>query len=148
MKTGEACNRTVIVVGRETPLGEAARLMREHHVGSLVVTEDSDGRKPVGIVTDRDMVVEVLAAGLDYRTLKVAEIMGAKLVTASEDDDCLETLKVMRGRGLRRIPVVKADGALAGIVTIDDLLEIVAEELDDIVRAIGNEQSREAAQRH
>jgi len=148
MKTGEACNRTVIVVGRDTPLGEAAKLMREHHVGSLVVVEDTDGRKPVGIVTDRDMVVEVLAAGLDYHTLTVAEIMGARLMTAREDDDCLDTLKVMRSGGLRRIPVVTAKGALAGIVTSDDLLEIVAEELDDIVRTIGNERTREAVLRH
>lgn len=144
MRTGEACNRTVIVVGRETPLGEAARLMREHHVGSLVVTDDADGRVPVGIVTDRDMVVEVLAADLDYRTLTVAEIMGAKLVTAREDDDCLETLKLMRSSGVRRVPVVTAKGDLAGIITIDDVLEIVAEELYEIVRAVGKEQSREA----
>lgn len=144
MRTGEACNRTVIVVGRETPLGEAAKLMREHHVGSLVVTEDANGRVPVGIVTDRDMVVEVLAADLDYRTLTVAEIMGAKLVTAREDDDCLETLKLMRSSGVRRVPVITAKGDLAGIITIDDVLEIVAEELYEIVRAVGKEQSREA----
>ena len=76
MKTGEVCNRTVIVVGRETLLGEAAKLMREHHVGSLVVTKNTYGRKPLGIVTDRDMVVEVMAADLDYRTVTVGEIMG------------------------------------------------------------------------
>lgn len=148
MKTGEACNRTVIVVGRATSLGEAARLMREHHVGSLVVAEDSDGRAPVGIVTDRDMVVEVLAADLDYRILTVGEIMGAKLVTASEEDDCLETLKRMRAGGVRRMPVVSARGDLVGIITLDDLLEIVGEELDEIVQAIGTEQGREAKLRH
>ena len=148
MKTGEACNRTVIVVGRATPLGEAAKLMREHHVGSLVVAEDTDGRAPVGIVTDRDMVVEVLAAGLDYRILTVGEIMGAKLVTASEEDDCLETLQRMRSRGVRRLPVVNAQGGLVGIITIDDLLEIVGEELGEIVQAIGTEQGREAKLRH
>lgn len=147
MKIGELCNRTVTVVARDTPLGKAARLMREHHVGSLVVVDDSDGRAPVGIVTDRDMVVEVLAADLDHRTLTVAEIMGAKLVTAREDDDWLDTLRVMRQRGVRRMPVVTDTGELAGIVTIDDLMGIVAEQLDDLVRAIGNEQSRETSQR-
>ena len=147
MKTGEVCNRTVIVVGRDTPLGEAAKLMREHHVGSLLVVEDTDGRAPVGVVTDRDMVVEVMAPGLDYRALTVGEIMGARLVTAREGDDCLDTLKAMRSYGVRRVPVVTASGELAGIVTIDDLLETVAGQLDDIVRAIGNEQSREAFQR-
>ena len=148
MKTGEACNRTVIVVGRETPLDEAAKLMRENHVGSLVVAEDTNGRRPVGIVTDRDMVVEVLAAGLDYRTMAVGEIMGARLITASEDDDCLDTLKLMRTHGVRRVPVVGLKGDLAGIVTADDLLEIVAEELGEIVRTVGREQAQEAALRH
>lgn len=148
MKTGEACNRTVIVIGRDTPLDEAAKLMREHHVGSLVVAEDSNGRRPVGIVTDRDMVVEVLAAGVDYRTMTVGEIMGARLITAGEEDDCLDTLKLMRTHGVRRIPVIGRKGDLVGIVTADDLLEIVAEELGDIVGAVGREQSREAALRH
>lgn len=147
MKTGEVCNRTVIVVGRETTLGEAAKLMREHHVGSLVVAKNTYGRKPVGIVTDRDMVVEVMAEELDYTTLTVGEIMGDKLVIAREEDDTLDTLKLMRAKGVRRIPVVTEKGDLAGIVAIDDLLEIVAEELEEIVRAIGNERSGEKKRR-
>jgi CBS domain-containing protein len=147
MKTGEVCNRTVVVVGRETLLSEAAKLMREHHVGSLVVARNTYGRKPVGIVTDRDMVVEVLAADVDYRTVTVGEIMGDKLVIAKEEDDSLDTLKRMRASGVRRIPVVTEKGDLAGIVTVDDLLEIVAEELEDIVHAIGNEQTKETKRR-
>ncbi len=147
MKTGEVCNRTVVIVSRETTLGEAAKLMREHHVGSLVVSKNTYGRKPVGIVTDRDMVVEVMAADLDYRTLTVGEIMGDKLVLAKEGDDTLDTLKLMRASGVRRIPVVTDKGDLAGIVTVDDLLEIVAEELEAVVHAIGNEQRKETKRR-
>ena len=148
MRTGQVCNRTVVVVAKDTTLADAAKLMREHHVGSLVVAQNTYGRKPVGIVTDRDMVVEVMAADLDYRTLTVGEIMGAKLVVAKEADDTLDTLKLMRARGVRRLPVVTEKGDLAGIVTIDDLLEIVAEELEDVVHAIGNEQTRESKRRH
>lgn len=148
MRTGQVCNRTVVVVAKDTTLADAAKLMREHHVGSLVVAQNTYGRKPVGIVTDRDMVVEVMAADLDYRTLTVGEIMGDKLVVARESDDTLDTLKLMRARGVRRLPVVTEKGDLAGIVTIDDLLEIVAEELEDVVHAIGNEQSRESKRRH
>ncbi len=147
MKTGEVCNRTVVIVSRETTLAEAAKLMREHHVGSLVVSKSTYGRKPLGIVTDRDMVVEVMAADLDYRTLTVGEIMGDKLVIAKESDDTLDTLKLMRASGVRRIPVVTDKGDLAGIVTVDDLLEIVAEELEDVVHAIGNEQHKETKRR-
>lgn len=148
MRTGQVCNRTVVVVAKDTTLADAAKLMREHHVGSLVVAQNTYGRKPVGIVTDRDMVVEVMAADLDYRTLTVGEIMGDKLVVAKESDDTLDTLKLMRARGVRRLPVVTEKGDLAGIVTIDDLLEIVAEELEDVVHAIGNEQTRESKRRH
>ena len=148
MRTGQVCNRTVVVVAKDTTLADAAKLMREHHVGSLVVAQNTYGRKPVGIVTDRDMVVEVMAADLDYRTLTVGEIMGDKLVVARESDDTLDTLKLMRARGVRRLPVVTEKGDLAGIVTIDDLLEIVAEELEDVVHAIGNEQTRESKRRH
>lgn len=148
MRTGQVCNRTVVVVAKDTTLADAAKLMREHHVGSLVVAQNTYGRKPVGIVTDRDMVVEVMAADLDYRTLTVGEIMGDKLVVAKEADDTLDTLKLMRARGVRRLPVVTEKGDLAGIVTIDDLLEIVAEELADVVHAIGNEQTRESKRRH
>ena len=92
--------------------------------------------------------IPVSAADLDYRTLTVGEIMGDKLVVAKESDDSLDTLKLMRSRGVRRVPVVTEKGDLAGIVTIDDLLEIVAEELEDIVHAIGNEQARETKRRH
>ncbi len=145
MITGDICNRTVTFVHRHTRLSDAARLMRENHVGSLVVVdEDARGRIPVGIITDRDIVVEVLTADLDYRTLTAGEIMGKDLEIAREQDDVLDTLKLIRMRGIRRVPVVTRAGTLAGIVTIDDLLEIVAEQLGDLVRAIAREQSREA----
>jgi CBS domain-containing protein len=146
MRTGEACNRSVVVVSRNTTLSEASKLMRQHHVGSLVVLDD-EARKPVGIVTDRDIVVEVLAADLDYRTVGAGEIMSPVLHTASEEEDTHETLKAMRAHGVRRVPVVSEVGVLVGIVTLDDLLDLVGEELGDIVRAIGNEQSREGSRR-
>ena len=147
MKTGEACNRTVVVVSRNTTLSEASKLMRRHHVGSLVVLGDGERRTPVGIITDRDIVVEVLAADLDFRNMLAGEIMSPVLHTAVEDDDTHETLKAMRQYGVRRIPVVSGSGALVGIVTLDDLLDLLGVELGDIVRAIGNEQSREDLRR-
>ena len=148
MTIGEICVRIVVFAYENMPLTEAARLMREHHVGSLVVVKEGDPeRTPVGIITDRDIVVEVVAAGLDARVLTVGEIMGRELVTAREQDNVLDILRVMRRRGIRRMPVVTASGSLAGIVTIDDLLEIVAEELDDVVNAIASGQQRETRAR-
>lgn len=148
MGLSEICNRSVVVTAGKTSVQEASRLMREHHVGSLVVVEDtSRGRRPVGIVTDRDVVIEVVAAGVDPATVTVGEIMGPELVTAREADEPWDTIRVMRERGVRRIPVVGDDGLLVGIVTVDDLLEILAEQLDGLAKVISAEQRREARSR-
>jgi CBS domain-containing protein len=122
--------------------------MRENHIGSLVIVDEAArGRVPVGILTDRDIAVAVVAQALDPRTLTAGEVMTGEPVTANEQDDVLDTLQRMRRRGVRRLPVVAANGTLAGIVTLDDLLELVAEQLGDIVQAITAEQSREARTR-
>jgi CBS domain-containing protein len=140
MKVGEICNREVIFAEEDDRVSEAARLMREHHVGSLIVVAKGDTR----VLTDRDIVVEVLTAGLDYRTVTVGEIMSRDLISVREEDDILDAFKTMRRRGIRRLPVLTRSGTLAGIVTIDDLLELLSEQFDDLVKAIGSEQSREA----
>lgn len=145
MNVGEICNREVVLTERPTPITDAAKLMREHHVGSLVVADKKGaGWVPVGILTDRDIVVAVVAGGVDPAKLMVADVMSNDLVTVREGDSVFDALGLMRRRGIRRVPVLAANGTLAGIVTIDDLLEIVAEELNDLVRAITTEQSREA----
>ena len=144
MKIGEICTRIVTFATKNMPLVDAAKLMRQHHVGSLIVVEEeSRGRVPVGLLTDRDIVVEVLAPGLDYKNLSVGEIMSSQLVTARESDDMLGVLRLMRKKGIRRMPVVTESGRLAGIVTLDDLLEILAEQMDDLVDAIAGEQAKE-----
>jgi CBS domain-containing protein len=148
MKVGEICTRIVTFATKDMPLVDAAKLMRQHHVGSLIVVEEQKGgRVPVGMLTDRDIVVEVLAPGLDYRNLKVGEIMSNRLITARDSDDMLGVLRVMRQKGIRRMPVVTESGTLAGIVTLDDLLEILAEEMDDLVDAIAGEQAKEVKDR-
>ena len=87
--------------------------MREHHVGGLVVVKEKSGKRvPVGIVTDRDLVIEVIAEGVDMGDISVGDIMSDQLVTAREGDDLLETIKMMRARGIRRLPVIDDDGAL------------------------------------
>ena len=144
MNAGEICNREVVIVTRDTGLAEAARLMREHHVGSLVVVLERAGKRvPVGILTDRDIVVAVVAKALDARALTVGEAMSAGLHVVREQDGLAEVLRAMREHGVRRMPVVAADGALAGILTVDDLVELVAEELGDFVRTVGHERLRE-----
>ncbi len=134
MSVGEVCNREVVVVEQGADAGEAARLMREFHVGDLVVVERRDEMNvPIGIVTDRDLVVEVLAQGIDATSVSVHDLMVQPLQTAQEDDDLLDTLQRMRSMGLRRMPVINVDGALEGILTVDDILDILSEELMDVV---------------
>ena len=148
MGLAEICNRSVVMASPKTSVEEVSRLMREHHVGSLVVVEETArGRRPVGIVTDRDVVIEVVAAGVAPATVTVGEIMGPELVTARESDEPWDTIRVMRQRGVRRMPVVGEDGLLVGIVTVDDLLEIIAEQLDGLAKVFAAEQSREARNR-
>jgi len=147
MKTGEICKRSVVTTVTGTSLADVAKLMRESHVGSVVVIHPPGSRMPVGIVTDRDIVVEAVAPGLDARTLTAGEIMSRNLVTASEADDTSWSLKVMRDRGIRRLPVVGAAGELVGIVALDDLLESALVALSDIVQAIGTERLVEGQRR-
>ncbi len=144
MNAGEVCNREVVYAYRDTSLVEAARLMREHHVGSLVVVVDRlSERVPVGMLTDRDIVVAVVAKGLDPGELNAGEVMSTDPVTVREQDGITEVLRLMRGKGVRRVPVVSRSGALAGIVTIDDVLALVAEEMDTFVRTLRSERVRE-----
>jgi CBS domain-containing protein len=134
---------TVFCAGDETVQG-AALLMRKHHVGDVVVIEqDSGGRVPVGIITDRDIVVSVIALGLDPASLLVSDIMSDELLTANEDDDVNETIDRMRYRGIRRVPVVNAAGQLAGIVSVDDVLEFLAEEMGELSRISTHQQAHE-----
>lgn len=148
MSIGEICTREVVVTSATTRVDTAAELMRRHHVGDLVVIEESGGKLvPLGIVTDRDIVVEVVAAGLDPKVLTVGEIMAQELVTGEENDGILDTLQIMRAKGVRRLPILAEDGSLLGIVTVDDLIEVLAEELTDLARVISRGRAREAKSR-
>jgi CBS domain-containing protein len=146
---GEICSRDVVFVTRETTVGAAAKLMRHHHVGSLVVVEQLNGgrRLPVGIVTDRDIVIELTAMDLDANTLTVGDIMAEPLITVRESEGLLETMEIMRYKGVRRLPIVGGDGQLVGIVTIDDLLEVLAEQMTELAKVVAREQVRESATR-
>lgn len=148
MILGEICNREVVVVERAASATDAARMMRGYHVGDLVVVEARNGeRVPVGILTDRDLVVEVMAQELDPQAVTAGDLMSYELTKAWEQDDVEQALELMRSRGIRRLPVVDEFGALIGIVTVDDLLEYVGEQLSDLVRVAGREQQRERALR-
>jgi len=148
MPISEICNREVTIVQRETTVHEAAKLMRQHHVGSVVVVDESKGmRIPVGIVTDRDLVVEIMAPDLVQMVITVGDIMPPKLVTVKDSMGIYESIRYMRAEGVRRLPVVDGKGALIGILALDDLLELLAEELLELSRLVRHEQKKEAVTR-
>jgi predicted transcriptional regulator len=148
MAVGEICNREVVMTEKSVSVVDAAQLMRTHHVGDLVVVEEKAGRKhPVGIVTDRDIVVEVVAAGVNPEALKVGDIMGLEVATVRDSEGLFEALRYMRDKGVRRMPVVDASGALIGILTLDDLLSLLAEEMTELAKLVSHERQREATVR-
>lgn len=144
MTAGDLCNRIVTIAEPGLSVVDAARLMREHHVGCLVVTEGPrDARKVVGMLTDRDIVTAIVAKGVDPARLVVEDVMTSAVVTFGEDDTVMDLLDMMRTKGIRRVPVTTVQGMLVGLMALDDLLEIVAEQLMAVVKAIGAEQARE-----
>lgn len=148
MAVGEICTRQVVIAEKSHSVTEAAQLMRSHHVGDLMVVEVRNGRKyPVGIVTDRDIVVEVVAAGVNPDALTVGDIMGPELAAVHEHEGLYETIHTMRARGVRRMPVVDREGGLVGIVTLDDLLNLLAEEMTEMAKLVSRERQRETRSR-
>ncbi|OGB01691.1 MAG: histidine kinase [Burkholderiales bacterium RIFCSPHIGHO2_12_FULL_61_11] len=148
MTTGEICARSVTIAFRATPLDEAARLMRDNHVGCLVVVDEVGGKRiVVGVLTDRDIVTAVVAPGLDPATLRVEDVMTTDLVTASGEDSLIDLMRIMRRKGVRRIPVVGGEGELIGVVALDDVLDILSQELSLLVEAIDSEGKRERQMR-
>ncbi|HEV8647082.1 MAG TPA: CBS domain-containing protein [Burkholderiales bacterium] len=144
MAIGEICSREVVFTGRDTTAKRAAQLMRETHVGSIVVVDEPNGRRvPTGIVTDRDIVVAVLALGLNPDAIQVGDVMNRKLLAVREDAGIAETIELMRVKGVRRVPVTNAGGALVGIVAADDVLSLLAEEMSALATMVSREHKRE-----
>ncbi|PLX84298.1 MAG: CBS domain-containing protein [Desulfuromonas sp.] len=148
MIVGEVCSREVVYVERDATILEAARVMRSNHVGDVVVADKKNGGcMPVGILTDRDIVIELLAAEVDLDSVSVGDAMSYELLMAREGDDLLETVKLMRNRGVRRVPVIDRGGLLVGIVSVDDVVELLSEQLTDLVKLVAVEERREREHR-
>ncbi len=149
MKIKEICSRVVVVAEPETDLRAAARLMRDHHVGALVVIEKLAGAtRPIGIVTDRDIVVAAVAdAGVRPESLTLRDMMSGELTLAQESDGVFEAVDKMQDSGARRLPVVDAEGRLIGILSLDDVLRMLAGELTALALASQRSIAREARAR-
>lgn len=148
MGVGELCSREVVSAKRSESVALAARLMRERHVGSVVVVDEHGGRRfPAGMVSDHDIAVGVVALGLDPQKSTLEGVMPADVVCARETDSLGRALALMRAQGVRRLPVVDAGGTLVGVLSADDVLEVLAAELYSLCGMVACGEQRERQER-
>jgi CBS domain-containing protein len=146
MNVSRLYTRDVIAIPRSTSLKEAARLMSAHHVGSLIVTDDPPlDQRVLGIITDRDMVVQAVAAGVDANETPVALVMTPELARIAETADAHRALERMAELGIRRLAVTRDSGEIVGVLSFDDLVDGFAVEISDLARIIRQERTRETA---
>ena len=149
MNVGSICNRRVVTASAQLDIQAAAELMREDHVGFLVVVPETPRgpQLPLGVLTDRDIVVSVVAKRADPALLKVGDVMSMQPVVAGESEAVDLALKTMRRAGVRRLPVVNGRGEIVGVLSFDDLLEFVAREMESLSGAVRNGRQIEGATR-
>jgi Predicted signal-transduction protein containing cAMP-binding and CBS domains len=144
MKVGEYCKRAVVAINGKADAAAAAQLMRNEHVGFLIVYRDGDElQRPVGVLTDRDLVLAVMARDVDAHTVTVEDVMTRQPLIANESDELSDLLQAMRMAGIRRVPVVDVRGALVGIIAIDDAIDVITGLMCDISGSIKHEQRQE-----
>ena len=144
MFIGELCNRDVIIAEKSASILSIAQLMRNHHVGSIVITEtQGDCEIPAGIITDRDLVIEIMAKDIDMDSVTAGDIMTSDLATVKESQHIWDTVQLMCQKGIRRMPVVNDENVLIGIITVDDLLDVLISELENISKLVLTEQKKE-----
>jgi len=148
MQAAELCNRQVVTASRDMSIPDAARLMRDQHVGCLVVTDTNEGKTiPVGILTDRDIVIEIISKDISLNEVTVGDIMTYALLKVAEDENIFDIAQRMRARGVRRVPVISRLGELIGIIAADDILELLSEELSLLSRITTREAEQEKTKR-
>jgi CBS domain-containing protein len=141
---GEVCSREVYIVRAAEPLTDAVTEMHKRHVGAVVVVAEEPGLvRPIGIVTDRDAIRSQVLQGKGLSRLTVADAMTTQPLTLSESSGIPEAIGQMSTRGVRRAPVVNESGDLVGIVSFDDLLPVVSEQLHALAKLIGDQARRE-----
>jgi len=144
MLLNEICTPDVVYCNADSTALAAARLMRERHVGDVVVVDEPNGHQtPIGVVTDRDIVVEVIAKEQDPAKVTVREIMRTPVVVAHATEEVSEAVERMKAHGVRRIPVMGESQRLVGILCLDDLLKQMVTDAGALVEIVSREQRRE-----
>ncbi len=148
MRVGDICARRVVTVERKTSIREAILLLRDEHVGNVVVTEPHPaGEAPVGILTDRDIVLELLAKDVDIDAVTCGDVMSYELATIDAEDEIVDAIEAMQSHAVRRLPVVGDDGRLVGLLSLDDLVAVLSEAIGGLWPVIRRQQRLERSRR-
>lgn len=144
MNIGEVCSRDVYIVTLAEPLADAVAEMQKRHIGALVVIQEKpDQVRPIGVITDRDAIRSQVVQGKGLSRLTVADAMTAHPLMLPESCGIPEAIGQMSARGVRRAPIVNESGDLVGIVSFDDLLPVVSQQLNALAKLIGDQARRE-----
>ena len=144
MRIADLCTRAVVTCRRDTSALELAQLMRDRHVGDVIVVDvDAGGSTPVGIVTDRDMIVRIMAKDVDPKLVRAEDLITEELVTAVGREGVYDGIWHMRSKGIRRLPVVDEHNHLLGVLTADDVTRFLAEELTELACAVPHQRKLE-----
>lgn len=149
MHISQVCTTSVVTATADTDVLTAARQMREHHVGNVVVVEKrGTAELPIGIVTDRDIVIGAIAQGVDdLATIQIGDLLSAKCHLLGDHDRIEAAMDLMLTKGVRRIPVVNERGELTGIVSYDDVVAWMVSRLSALTRSFANQGRREEIRR-
>jgi len=142
MWASSVCSKNVAFIGQDASARDAAGQMSESHAGTLVVVGPGEAR-PLGILTDRDLVLKVMAKGASPEAVCVANVMTSEVATCRHDDDLFEAARLMRWHGVRRLPVLDAKGLVMGLVTADDIYAALAAHVAELGQAFAREHLHE-----
>ena len=143
MRVDELCTRNVITIEATASIVEAAKQMREHHVGDVIVLPEAGDRRPVGVLTDRDITVALVAEDLPLSGVSVGDVMSGDIVTVRVQDDLADALEIMATNAIRRIAVIDEDNEIVGILSIDDVIGVLADELKKVSTLCRRQPGRE-----
>jgi len=148
MSIRDICTEHVVTIEPDATAAEAAKRMRNRHVGDLVVVETVGGRRrPIGVLTDRDLVIGIIAKSVDAADVRVSELVTEKLATIGENDDLPAAITAMRAHGIRRLPVVSSGGEPVGVLTLDDAIDALSANLASLATVMRRQPDEERKRR-
>lgn len=128
--------QVVIKLNKKSSIIDAAKLMKKHNIGDIIIVENESENKPIGILTDRDIAMKIVADDVDIKNICVGDAMSYDLLTLKKHQGIQEALDMMSAKGVRRAPILNDDGTISGIASIDDLLILIAGELSSLAKLV------------